>query len=310
MSNVNEMNGVLPRFVVTFFVSITNSLPIFLYHAIPFNSFNIQRKPSRTPTRHPSPKPTRKPTTYPSLRPTPAPFTPNEPPSPGPTPDPTPPPTPGPTPDPTPGTNPSTPTIEDIICNADDDFLILCATLRDNNLLNSLEDQVNITLFAPNDEAFFSFFGVRSMAELVGSGAFMEDDSGLIIASGPANNAIASAAADAISNTDIYDGDGDFTLRDILLVHVTREGVFDTNDLICGEQITTFLTGQNTTTVCTTSFTGKAQVGAGQTPNRTPEIIRPSINVSNGIIQVINNVIIPAEVTDTPTKSPIDDTRT
>ena len=145
------------------------------------------------------------------------------------------------------------------------------------------------------------------MAELVGSGAFMEDDSGLIIASGPANDVIASAAADAISNTDIYDRDGDFTLRDILLVHVTREGVFDTNDLICGEQITTFLTGQNTTTVCTTSFTGKAQVGAGQTPNRTPEIIRPSINVSNGIIQVINNVIIPAEpaeVTDTPTESP------
>ena len=145
------------------------------------------------------------------------------------------------------------------------------------------------------------------MAELVGSGAFMEDDSGLIIASGPANDAIASAATAAISNTDIYDGDGDFTMRDILLVHVTNEGVFDTNDLICGEQITTFLTGQNTTTICTTSFTGKAQVGAGQTPNRTPEIIRPSINVSNGIIQVINNVIIPAEpaeVTDTPTESP------
>ena len=145
------------------------------------------------------------------------------------------------------------------------------------------------------------------MAEIVGSGAFMVDDSGLLSVSDPANNAIASAAADAISNTDIYDGDGEFTLKDILLVHVTREGVFDINDLICGEQITTFLTGQNTTTVCTTSFTGKAQVGAGQTPNRTPEIIRPSINVSNGIIQVINNVIIPAEpaeVTDTPTKSP------
>jgi hypothetical protein len=145
------------------------------------------------------------------------------------------------------------------------------------------------------------------MAEIVGSGAFMVDDSGLLSVSDPANEAIASAAADAISNTDIYDGDGEFTLKDILLVHVTREGVFDINDLICGEQITTFLTGQNTTTVCTTSFTGKAQVGAGQTPNRTPEIIRPSINVSNGIIQVINNVIIPAEpaeVTDTPTESP------
>ena len=162
-------------------------------------------------------------------------------------------------------------------------------------------------MFAPTDEAFYSYLDVRNMAELIGSSAFIEDGSGLISVSSPTNDAIASAAVDAISNTDIYDGDGDFTLRDTLLLHVTREGVFDINDLICGEQITTFLTGQNTTTVCTTSFTGKAQVGAGQTSNRTPEIIRPSINVSNGIIQVINNVIIPAEVTDTPTKSPIDD---
>jgi hypothetical protein len=33
VSNVNKMNGVLPRVFVTISVSITNSLPIFLYHA-------------------------------------------------------------------------------------------------------------------------------------------------------------------------------------------------------------------------------------------------------------------------------------
>mmetsp|Transcript_2117 Transcript_2117/g.2399 ORF Transcript_2117/g.2399 Transcript_2117/m.2399 type:complete len:552 (+) Transcript_2117:166-1821(+) len=278
--------------------------------------------PSRSPTFTPTPPPTPGPTPPPSPGPTP-------PPSPGPTPRPTPRPTLSPTERPTvpsdgnfeptvaptgfptgaptelgtfPTFNPSarpsnvwvenqTPTvvpaefgafqtftpsarplnegcetIAEFVCN-NDDFSILCAALQRLylfDILNNKEGQY--TFFAPNDTAFQKYLEEESVTEMTDI------------------------------NSDI--------LKNVLLTNVMA-GVLDERKFIirCG-QIATMINMEITRTFCETTDTDTSddggytlhQIGVGNLDEeKKPKLIETDINACNGIIHVIDEVILPAE---------------
>mmetsp|Transcript_13156 Transcript_13156/g.14836 ORF Transcript_13156/g.14836 Transcript_13156/m.14836 type:complete len:600 (-) Transcript_13156:247-2046(-) len=284
---------------------------------------NPTQPPTRSPTLNPSARPSRSPTNIPSKVPTPGPT---PPPSPGPTPRPTLSPTERPTvpsdgnfeptvaptgfPTGTPtelGTfptfNPSarpsnvwvenqTPTvvpaefgsvqtftpsarpltegcetIAEFVCN-NDDFSILCAALQRLylfDILNNKEGQY--TFFAPNDIAFEKYLEEESVTEMTDI------------------------------NSDI--------LKNVLLTNVMA-GVLDKKRFIvrCG-QIATMINMEITRTFCETTTDATDtddggytlhQIGVGNADDeKKPKLIETDINACNGIIHVIDEVILPAE---------------
>jgi len=190
-------------------------------------------------------------------------------------------------------------TLEDIICDPKNEFefFILCAAFKKRGIWPILLDQTLVTLFAPTDDAFLRYFNsdksVASMKKIIGD-----------IRSDTLDSTNIAAAAD----TNEFNNDNGFSIEDVLLLQVAPNLNSTTEDLQCNAQITTLLSGQSTTTECISGgsslVTGeisyiKSQVGNGQPSNtRRPEIISEITGAVNGMILVVNNVIIPGKFSD------------
>jgi len=93
--------------------------------------------------------------------------------------------------------------------------------------------------------------------------------------------------------------DGQDVLEDLLLYHV-YEGKLKFNRLFCGKE-RQMANGEITTTRCRNGF--KFQVGEGNERDREPEIVFPDGEATNGIIHVVDEVILPDTSTPAPTSS-------
>jgi len=190
-------------------------------------------------------------------------------------------------------------TIEDILCDATTtEFSILCAALNQTGLFAVF---VNVTLFAPTDKAFVKYFdngkSAASMVAMIGS-----------TSSTVLNSTTLAAAAKAVD----FNNENGFSFNEILLLHATKSNL-TTEQLLCNNQTQSLLVGQNTTTKCVNVTDGlvaggistiKAQAGSGQPLNAMPNITSQFTNLANGIIQVVNNVIIPKRLSMSPSGSP------
>ena len=76
----------------------------------------------------------------------------------------------------------------------------------------------------------------------------------------------------------------------VLLYHVV-DGVVLSDDLVCEADVT-MLNGLNTTTECVNGD-GIFQVGGGNSALNAPRIISTDIEACNGVIHVVDNVILP-----------------
>lgn len=78
-------------------------------------------------------------------------------------------------------------------------------------------------------------------------------------------------------------------LREILLLHVIDYRVYST-DLVCTKKIRMF-NGMKTCTICV----GESlfQVGRGNNREARPELVSVDTEVCNGVIHVVNEVILP-----------------
>jgi len=96
---------------------------------------------------------------------------------------------------------------------------------------------------------------------------------------------------------------GSFLLQQIILTSIyDRELRFD--QLGCGTTYT-MENGEKTTTQCPIGTDDKFQIGEGNLPQsqNSPRIVRINIEASNGVIQEVNNLILPLFVAPTPAPS-------
>jgi len=123
---------------------------------------------------------------------------------------------------------------------------------------------------------------------------------------------LTSTSMAAVAQADEFNNDHGFSFKEMLLLHATKSNL-TTEDLQCSYQITSLLSEQNTTTECTTRGSSwvvggisiiKAQTGSGQPSNEMPDITSEFTKLANGIIQVVNNVIIPERLSMSPSGSP------
>jgi len=126
---------------------------------------------------------------------------------------------------------------------------------------------------------------------------------------------LTSTSMAAVAQVDEFNNDHGFSFKEMLLLHATKSNL-TTEELQCTYEITSLLSEQNTTTECSTggssSVVGgtsiiKAQIGSGQPSNEMPDITSEFNKLANGIIQVVNNVIIPERLSMSPSESPSDD---
>ena len=85
------------------------------------------------------------------------------------------------------------------------------------------------------------------------------------------------------------------TRKQVLLTHVVTNRVLDEGDLKdrCGDLLT-MATGKSTRTICKrdNGFI-LYQKGDGNSDNNKPQVIKSDIDACNGIIHVVNKVILP-----------------
>ena len=154
-------------------------------------------------------------------------------------------------------------TIADIACSTPG-FEILCSLVVAAGLGDDLSSTGPFTVFAPTNEAFVNF--------LDATGISLPDP------------------IDRITNNDPLLG----TITDILLYHVVSGEVLK-SDLRCDAQVPTLL-GQDSQTQCLNVGMGEQsffQIGDATLPLLPPQIVMFDIRAANGIIHVVNNVILP-----------------
>jgi transforming growth factor-beta-induced protein len=143
----------------------------------------------------------------------------------------------------------------------------LCATLQETGLDSVLSSAGPFTVFAPTNEAF---------------------------------EALERSPMDAR----IHDVD---TLTDILLYHVVADNsVLPSGDLACQGHVP-MANGDVTKTVCHPSSGRVYQIGRGnvashQRSSSYPEIVEADVEACNGIVHVVDNVILPKLVGTQPTR--------
>ncbi|KAG7356714.1 fasciclin domain containing protein [Nitzschia inconspicua] len=159
-------------------------------------------------------------------------------------------------------------TIAEIACGSDD-FQTLCAAVVAAGLDGTLSEG-DFTVFAPTDEAFSNL---------------------------PEGTVESLLAEEGLS-----------TLTDILLYHVVPISVFS-SDLSCAggpAGLVQMANGKNTRTICCHSCTpaesifqkgaGNPRTGNGSARDNQdvwPQIVATDIEACNGVIHVVNNVILP-----------------
>ncbi|KAG7359337.1 secreted/surface protein with fasciclin-like repeat domain [Nitzschia inconspicua] len=150
------------------------------------------------------------------------------------------------------------PTIADIACNTTG-FATLCDLLEITDLASVLAGEGPFTVFAPLDSAF----------ELL--------DPALV--------------ATLVNDTDL--------LAEVLLYHVTPQ-LLPAEDLRCSapDNLVEMVAGGNSRTLCQNNNETFFQKGAANPRDDMPEIIDTDIEACNGIIHVIDKVMLPNSVAD------------
>jgi uncharacterized surface protein with fasciclin (FAS1) repeats len=84
------------------------------------------------------------------------------------------------------------------------------------------------------------------------------------------------------------------TRKNVLLTHVVKDRVLDEGDLKnrCGDLLT-MATGKNTRTICKDMDYNLYQKGNGNSDNSKPKVIKSDIGACNGIVHVVNKIILP-----------------
>ena len=107
------------------------------------------------------------------------------------------------------------------------------------------------------------------------------------------NNAAFAAIADTLAT---LDPDG---VLDVLLFHAVAETAIVSTDLVC-DGFVTMANGQDSQTICGTETGTIFQVGEGNLPDLLPAIISIDIEACNGIVHIVDNVMLPALSTVPP----------
>ena len=155
------------------------------------------------------------------------------------------------------------------IAAGSDDFNLLVQALTAADLVTTVQDATDITVFAPTDAAFVQ------LAQNLGYDGDPTDE-----------DAVFGAIVDAL--TTLGNGDPIPLLTDILLYHVA--GGARTQTEINGESsIATLLTGASLTPA-------NGALQDGEPDLADPMIVIPDIEADNGIIQAIDNVLLPIDV--------------
>ena len=94
----------------------------------------------------------------------------------------------------------------------------------------------------------------------------------------------------AFDNAPPFSADTDTDIEEVLLGHVIANAEIKFEDLVCTEKIE-MTNGKNTRTVCQNGTT--YQNGRGNDDERRPEIIDINIEACNGVVHVVNEVILP-----------------
>jgi len=165
---------------------------------------------------------------------------------------------------------------DQIVC-ATNAFDIFCEALKETGLDDKLNDiNTHFTVFAPTDAAFHHV---------------LYD----------------------LQYNDIYKCPKD-TLRELLLLHIRENQVLAKDGLKdrCG-QLMEMANNDSTRTVCENNAREIFQKGAGNSGNEMPEVISFNIEACNGILHIVNEVILPSNLsgrssslksTHSPTRMP------
>jgi transforming growth factor-beta-induced protein len=145
-------------------------------------------------------------------------------------------------------------TIAEVACGDGSGFSNLCAAVKRAGLADTLDDKhARFTVFAPTDKAFADFLDGTKLNDV------------------PIK-----------------------TLKEVLLTHVVIDRLKFKSDLRnrCSDLLE-MASGKDTRTICKNDKSDIFQKGGGNPDNRRPEIVDFDNKACNGVIHVINRVIIP-----------------
>lgn len=155
------------------------------------------------------------------------------------------------------------------IASGSDDFNLLVQALTAANLVNTVKNLNDITVFAPTDAAF-----TQLAVDLGFEGNTKDEDA-----------VFASLVA---SLTELGGGDPIPVLTDVLLYHVS-EGAKSAAEIDTLEQVDTLLAGA--------SFGSEGTELVDNEPDiANPNIVIPDVAASNGTIQAIDRVLLPIDI--------------
>ena len=149
-------------------------------------------------------------------------------------------------------------TIQEFACNTSG-FATFCKVIQATQLEQALEGPFQLTVFAPDDQAFDNF-------------------------------------PQDIQFNHLLKKENRTTLTNIVLFHAVEQKLFS-RDLRC-TQLLTMANGRQSRTVCRGNK--KFQKGAGNLDNQRPEIISTNIVVCNGLVHVVNQVMLPPSLSIFP----------
>ncbi|KAL3917851.1 MAG: hypothetical protein SGILL_004519 [Bacillariaceae sp.] len=96
------------------------------------------------------------------------------------------------------------------------------------------------------------------------------------------------------------------TILDVLLFHAVAETAVASTDLVC-DGFVTMANGKDSQTICDEEAGTIFQVGEDNLPDLLPQIIATDIEACNGLIHVVDNVMLPDGTFPDPTESPVED---
>lgn len=159
--------------------------------------------------------------------------------------------------------------IAEIVASSDDFDILLQAVVAAGLDSTLAAEDADFTVFAPTDDAFIS------LAQSLGFDGDTSDET-----------AVFNAIADALAGL-APDGDPIPLLTDVLLYHVSP-GAKDASEVLALDQISTAL-GIDIGRDGTTLIDGE--------PNLTdPQIVQTNVEADNGIVHVINEVLVPIDI--------------
>jgi hypothetical protein len=111
------------------------------------------------------------------------------------------------------------------------------------------------------------------------------------------NNAAFAAIANSVATLDPD------TILDVLLFHAVADTALASNDLVC-DGFVTMANGKDSQTVCDDETDMIFQVGEDNLPDLLPAIVVSDVPACNGVIHVVDNVMLPDGTFPDPTEGP------